>query len=124
MARGLLAPARRLSRHPREPMGTTEGLEPTRMAVPAGGERAARKRGRPLEMPPQDVLRLIRHRFEGGTLFRIHLVQPGLYARARRQFGSWAAALAAAGVDHDRAIADARRRSLDSRRRARQTGAR
>lgn len=84
----------------------------------------ARRRGRPLEMSSHEVLRAIRDRFDEGTLFRIHLSQPGLYARARRQFGSWARALAAAGVDHTRALAEARRRSLDTRRRARQTGAR
>ena len=70
-------------------------------------------------MPPADVLRRIRAEFEQGKLFRMHHEQPGLYARARRLFGSWANAVAAAGVDHARALADARRRSLETRRRAR-----
>jgi len=80
----------------------------------------SRKRGRPLEVPPADVLRRIRAEYERGTLFRMHHAQPALYARARRLFGSWARALSAAGVDHARAIADARRRSLEARRGARQ----
>jgi len=81
---------------------------------------AARKRGRPLEMAPSEVLDRIRLEHARGTLFRMHREHPGLYARARRLFGTWAAAVANAGVDRDRAMADARRRSLETRRRARQ----
>src|SRR5262245_63490242 len=87
---------------------------------PESGAAGNRKRGRPLEVSAADVLRKIRAEFERGTLFRMHHAQPALYARARRLFGSWAGALAAAGVDHARAVADARRRSLEDRRRARQ----
>ena len=100
-------------------MEPTQPPEPTHMNPPAPRGRAPRKRGRPLEKSPADVLRQIRAEFEGGRLFRMHREQPGLYARARRLFGSWANALAEAGVDHDRAMADARRRSLETRRRAR-----
>lgn len=79
----------------------------------------ARKRGRPLEMSADEVLRLIRDKQAAGTLFRVHREEPGLYARARRLFGSWAGALQSAGLDHARAMAEARRRSLETRRRAR-----
>ncbi len=80
---------------------------------------AARKRGRPLEMSADEVLRLIREKQAAGTLFRVHREQPALYARARRLFGTWAHALQMAGLDHAEALADARRRSLETRRRAR-----
>jgi hypothetical protein len=96
-----------------------DSLEPIEMLPPENHVPSRRKRGRPLEMPPAAVLARIRTEFEQGTLFRMHREQPALYARARRLFGSWANAVAAAGVDHDRAIADARRRSLETRRRAR-----
>jgi hypothetical protein len=102
-------------------METVESIAVEDVSSSAG---AARKRGRPLEMPPSEVLRRIRVQFEQGTLFRMHREQPALYARARRLFGSWAAALAEAGVDHQRAMTDARRRSLETRRRARQDGSR
>jgi hypothetical protein len=52
-------------------------------------------------------------------LFRVHHTHPGLYARARRQFGSWAAAVRAAGVDYDTALTAARNRSIQARRRRR-----
>ena len=52
-----------------------------------------------------------------GQLFRVHLDTPALYARARRLFGTWAAALAAAGLNHRAAVAAARERSLETRRR-------
>jgi hypothetical protein len=95
------------------------GMEPT---VRRAG--SARKRGRPLEMAPSEVLHRIREEYARGTLFRMHREHPGLYARARRLFGTWAAAVAEAGVDHDRAVADARRRAIETRRRARQNAAR
>ena len=97
----------------------TIGVEPAMARAPG-----ARKRGRPLEMPAPDVLRRIRAEFDRGTLFRMHHAQPALYARARRLFGSWANALAAAGVDHARAVTEARRRSLETRRRMRHDVAR
>lgn len=68
--------------------------EPPRISEPAPG---ARRRGRPLEMTPDEVCDEIRRLFalERG-LVAIHRRNPGLYARARRQFGSWAAAVTAA----------------------------
>lgn len=44
-------------------------------------------------------------------LFRVHHTRPDLYARARRMFGSWAAAVAAAGLDYPAAVRQARRRA-------------
>lgn len=75
------------------------------------------RRGRPLEMQPDEVLRRIQELATQGALFRVHLDHPALYARARRLFGSWADAVARAGHDHGRAVNDARRRSVESRRR-------
>jgi hypothetical protein len=79
-----------------------------------GGRK--RGRGRPLLMPPETVLEKIRHlaRREEG-IFRVHLTHSGLYARARRMFGSWAAALEAAGVNYQSTIEEARGRSLRAR---------
>jgi hypothetical protein len=76
-----------------------------------------RKRGRPLEMSQTEVLARIRHlaNTELG-LFRIHHTHSDLYARARRQFGSWAAAVAAAGVDYASAVNTARQRATETRR--------
>lgn len=69
-------------------------------------------------MPPaallERILKLSRRR-EG--LFRIHHTHRDLYARARRQFGSWAAAVRAAGLDYESAMRRARARSIESRRR-------
>ena len=78
-----------------------------------------RRRGRPLEMSPNELLQRIRERAAEGGLFRVHLAEPALYARARRLFGSWARALAAAGLDHTAAVSEARRRAHESRRRTR-----
>ena len=75
-----------------------------------------RKRGRPLEMQPHEVLSRIREMALRNALFRVHLDAPSLYARARRQFGTWASALVAAGVDHAAAIKAARRRAVEHRR--------
>jgi len=78
-----------------------------------------RRRGRPLEMSSSELLERIRDRAAVGGLFRVHLAEPALYARARRLFGSWARALAAAGLDHTAAVSEARRRAHEARRRAR-----
>ena len=78
-----------------------------------------RRRGRPLEMSPGELLERIRDRAAAGALFRVHLAEPALYARARRLFGSWARALAAAGLDHRAAVSEARRRAHEARRRTR-----
>lgn len=83
-----------------------------------GRSSSGRKRGRPLAMSPSQVLERIREiaKSENG-LFRTHRVQSGLYARARRLFGSWAAAVDAAGVDYRAALGAARERSVLTRRR-------
>jgi len=83
----------------------------------APAESPRRKRGRPLEMTPEQVLDQIRRLSAGSDgLFRVHHSHTDLYARARRQFGSWAAAVAAAGMDYSDAIKAARRRAIETRR--------
>jgi len=54
-----------------------------------------------------------------GGLLRVHLTHPHIYARARRQFGSWAAAIEAAGLSYAETVTRARERSLETRRRVR-----
>jgi hypothetical protein len=84
----------------------------------SGPAAQSRKRGRPALMTRDQLVASIRDlagRPDG--LFRVHLTDSDLYARARRMFGSWAAAVAAAGVDYGQSIDTARRRSLESRRR-------
>lgn len=91
-------------------------LESERPAMSTSNEPSPRKRGRPLEMQPQEVLRSIRVLQQRGELFRVHMRQPSLYARARRLFGTWAQALAKAGVDHAGTVHEARRRAAERRR--------
>jgi hypothetical protein len=67
-------------------------------------------------MSRAEALAAIRAAAERGELFRVHLEQPALYARARRMWGTWGAAVAAAGVDYERVLHDARSRSVDTRR--------
>lgn len=88
------------------------------------GTSSGRKRGRPLEMQPEQVLELIRELGGRGELFRVHRDRPSLYARARRLFGSWSAAVQKAGFDYVDAIERARQRSLETRRRIRESGVR
>jgi hypothetical protein len=68
-------------------------------------------------MTREQVLEQIRAAASAGALFRVHLDQPALYARARRLWGTWAAAVATAGFDYEQTIAEARRRAIASRRR-------
>ena len=77
---------------------------------------ARRPRGRPLLMNRARALELIHEAARDGRMFRVHLEQPALYARARRMWGSWSAALAAAGIDYEQVVHSARRRSVDTRR--------
>ncbi len=78
------------------------------------------RRGRPVEMAPLRVLERIRQLAgRPAGLFRVHRTHSALYARARRQFGSWAEAVAAAGVDYRRTLDRARERSVATRRRRR-----
>lgn len=68
-------------------------------------------RGRPARMSRATVLEHIRRLGEGEAgLFRVHRTQGALYARARRQFGSWAAAVQAAGIDYRETLRRARQR--------------
>ena len=92
-------------------------LDSERPAMSSSNDSSPRKRGRPLEMQPQEVLRSIRALHQRGELFRVHMRQPSLYARARRLFGTWAQALAQAGVDHAGTVHEARRRAAEHRRR-------
>jgi hypothetical protein len=85
--------------------------QPTTDTLPA-----PRRRGRPLEMSPDEVLGHIRQLAARGEMFRVHLGHPALYARARRQFGSWAEAVARAGADYAVVVEAARRRAVDTRR--------
>lgn len=99
----------------------SEDLLPTTPALARALEHTAapprrRKRGRPLEVQPHEVLGRIRELWLQNALFRVHLDAPALYARARRLFGTWASALSAAGLDHAAAVEAARRRALESRR--------
>lgn len=79
-----------------------------------------RRPGRPLEMSREQVVERIRE-LSAATdgLFRVHLSAPSLYARARRLFGSWSAAVRLAGVDYETLQGVARARSLQTRRRDR-----
>ncbi len=99
-------------------------LPPPRLAAGVGepASSGGRRRGRPLEMTPEEVLRSIRERSrrEDG-LFRAHVQSPALYARARRLFGSWAAALRDAGIDYEALQSVARARSVQTRRRRRRS---
>jgi hypothetical protein len=111
---------------PLDPAGdSTPASVPTRGAgehsMNSGGPR--RRPGRPLEVSPDLVLRTIRHLTASKDgLFRAHLSAPGLYARARRLFGSWSAAVRLAGVDYETLQGVARARSLQTRRRNRRRG--
>jgi len=64
-----------------------------------------------------DLIRRLGRRREG--LVAIHVTHPALYARARRCFGSWAAAVRAAGLDYWSEIRRARQHAIDMRRRKR-----
>lgn len=84
---------------------------------PSSPSHATSRRGRPPLASREQVIEQIRAISQEGGLFRVHIEHPALYARARRHHGSWAAALEAAGIRYDSIVADARRRSVDRRRR-------
>jgi hypothetical protein len=92
---------------------------PDLMRVPPG-----RRRGRPPKMSAQEILdRIRRLAVSRGGLFRVHQRNASLYARARRIFGSWSAAVRTAGLDYGEALIGARRRSARKRRhRSRRAG--
>ena len=100
---------------PETPSIRAAGRDP--QAAPQAGAAARRAPGRPALMTAESVLQRIRDlaRRDDG-LFRIHQRHSALYARARRMFGSWGAAVAAAGIDYVETVVAARRRSLRSRR--------
>jgi len=76
-----------------------------------------RRRGRPPRMSAQELLdRIRRLAVSRGGLFRVHQRNAGLYARARRIFGSWSAAVVAAGLDYREALTGARQRAARTRR--------
>jgi hypothetical protein len=98
---------------------TTAAIElapPNERPASAAPLAPASRPGRPLLVPPSEVLEHIRRlaRRDRG-LFRVDHTHPTLYARARRLFGTWAAAVAAAGLDYRRALEDARQRSVENR---------
>ncbi len=70
-------------------------------------------------MTRTDVLTLIRNTARRPPgLLRVHHTRPDLYARARRMFGSWAAAVGAAGLPYEVILRNAQRhpaRSLPGR---------
>jgi len=102
----------------RQPLPASLSFSPRRnrgpldVVVPA----APRRRGRPPLATREQVQHQIRDAAGTGRLFRVHIEQPALYARARRLWGSWAAALAEAGIDHGAIVSSARARSLETRR--------
>ncbi len=97
------------------PSFRTVGRDPR--AASRVGAASRRAPGRPALMTPEAVLQRIRDlaRRDDG-LFRIHERHSALYARARRMFGSWRAAVATAGIDYAEIVMAARRRSLRTRR--------
>ena len=101
----------------------TRSMDPGRATRPSAVAEAAsltQRRGRPVEMAPLRVLERIRQLAgRSAGLFRVHRTHSALYARARRQFGSWAAAVAAAGIDYRQSLDRARERSVATRRRRR-----
>jgi hypothetical protein len=96
------------------------GPAPDLHSVPAA--TATRRRGRPPLFTPDQVLAEIREASAGGTLFRVHLERPALYARARRLWGSWSSALAKAGLQPQEILEAARLRAIDTRRQKRKSG--
>ena len=97
---------------------TMPSLADSARTAPAPAALPPRRRGRPPLMSRERVLTLLRECAANDGLFRVHIDQPALYARARRQWGTWAGALAAAGLDYGQVMAEARRRSVESRREA------
>ena len=83
--------------------------------VGAPRDASRRRRGRPLEMTRDEVLVQVRRLADRGALFKVHRSSPPLYARARRLFGTWAATVAAAGLDYRALVEHARRRSVTAR---------
>ena len=91
---------------------------PTFAEANAAGPSRLSRGGRPLLESPARVLERIADLARRGEgLFKVHRTHAALYARARRLFGTWAAAVAAAGVDYRATLESARKRSAENRRR-------
>ena len=100
-----------------EDQATLQLAEPGRAGNGADPAPRARRRGRPRDMPPEAVLGRIRQlAARDHGLFRIHLSEAALYARARRLFGSWQGAVRAAGFDYLDVLEGSRRRAALTRR--------
>src|SRR5262245_30949639 len=103
-----------------EPRSATALLAADPERSNSNGNGPRRRPGRPLEVSPDEVLGTIRRlSADRDGLFRVHLEAPDLYARARRLFGSWSAAVRRAGLDYEALRGAARARSAQSRRRNR-----
>ena len=102
----------------------SEGIDHHELRVEPGGAGPdwarvlpERRRGRPPRMSAQEILdRIRRLAVSRGGLFRVHQRNASLYARARRRFGSWSAAVVAAGLDYREALSGARQRAARNRR--------
>ncbi len=80
---------------------------PARAVTPSAGVRESRRRA---------VTAIIQRLHEqSGGLSRVHHTHPALYAKARRAFGTWREAVAAAGLDYVRERRDSLRRGLSMR---------
>jgi hypothetical protein len=80
---------------------------PARTATPSARLRDSRRRA---------VTTIIQRLHEQtGGLSRVHHTHPALYAKARRAFGTWREAVAAAGLDYVRERRDSLRRGLSMR---------
>ena len=92
-------------------------VEPGNAGPDLMGVLPGRRLGRPPKLSAQEILdRIRRLAASRGGLFRVHQRNASLYARARRIFGSWSAAVEAAGLDYREALSGARRRSVRTRR--------
>src|SRR5262245_34217403 len=124
------APRSQVRRHPESPMVSegdmrSESLERHELSAESEENGVAwappvngRRRGRPPKMSAPELLDRIRRLADTREgLFRVHQRFSSLYARARRNFGSWSAAVLAAGLDYGQAMNGARQRSLKTRRR-------
>ncbi len=90
---------------------------PTPQAPPRGAPATRRAPGRPVLMSREAMLERIRELAQRRAgLFQVHKRHGAFYARARRMFGSWGAAVAAAGMEYVEIMAAARRRSWRARR--------
>jgi hypothetical protein len=85
-------------------MSTVEPLAPVEPEVDMGSAR---------EVIREHVVSVIRELHgQAGGLSRVHRTHPALYAQARRAFGTWRAAVAAAGIDYTHELHQSLRRGL------------